>query len=305
MKVAILGSGAMGSLYGAALSNAGCDVTLIDVWKEHVDAVNAHGLRIEDANGERIEKGLRAAVNPSEVGAVDLVVVFVKATATESAMRNAMSLVSEKTMVLTLQNGLGNVDKLNSVVGADKVIAGTSGHGATLLKAGYIRHAGVGMTVIGEQDGRSSERIQRLAAALQKAGFDTKISNNVIGLIWTKLMANIGVNALTALTGLLNGQLLEFPETEEIMKGAVAEAAAVAKAKGIKLETDDPLEHTREIARKTAPNRSSMFQDVLAKRRSEVAVINGAIVEEGKKLGIPTPVNAILTNLMLVREKTY
>jgi 2-dehydropantoate 2-reductase len=132
-----------------------------------------------------------------------------------------------------------------------------------------------------------------------------KVSENVLGLIWTKLIVNIGINALTAVTGLKNGRIADFPETEALMKAAVEEAHAVARGKGITLEIESPFEHTRAIAVRTAENRSSMLQDILAKRTTEIAVINGAIVEEGERLGIPTPVNSVLTNLVLVRQQTY
>jgi len=241
----------------------------------------------------------------SDAGVADLIIVFVKATATEDAMRGALLLVEEKTTVLTLQNGLGNVEKLCGVVPASRVIAGTTGHGATLLGPGKVRHAGVGDTIIGELDGSRSNRIEVIVALLEKAGMAAKISTNVLGLIWTKLIVNVGINALTAVTGLKNGRLADFPETEALMKGAIEEAYSVAKRKGIALEIDEPFEHTRDIAKKTAANRSSMLQDILAKRPTEIAVINGAVVEEGKKLGIPTPVNSMLTSLILVRQQTY
>lgn len=305
MKVAILGAGAMGCLYGGTLAEAGHEVFLIDVWREHVEALNASGLEIEEPDRVRRIKKIRAVTHPSEAGVADLVIVFVKATLTESAMRDALGLVGERTMVLTLQNGLGNVEKLNAAAGAAHVVAGTTGHGSTLLGPGRIRHAGSGDTVIGEQDGTRSERIAALASAFEKAGIVTKISENVMGLIWTKLIVNVGINALTAVTGLRNGQLVEHPETEDLMRAAIEEACAVAGAKGIRFEVDDPLEHTRAIAKRTGENRSSMLQDVLAKRRTEISVINGAVVEEGERLGVPVPVNTVLTKLIQVRERTY
>ena len=305
MKVAILGAGAMGCLYGGMLAEAGHEVVLVDVWQDHVEALNTSGLVIEESGQERRIENLRAVTRPSEAGVCDLVVVFVKATLTEQAMREALCLVGERTMVLTLQNGLGNVEKLNAAAGAPHVVAGTTGHGSTLLGPGRIRHAGKGETIIGEQSGERSERIAALASAFERAGIVTKISENVMGLIWTKLIVNVGINALTAVTGLKNGQLVDYPETEALMREAIDEASAVAKAKGIRFEVDDPFEHTRSIARKTAGNRSSMLQDVLNKRRTEISVINGAVVEEGERLGIAVPVNTVLTRLISVREKTY
>lgn len=305
MKVVILGAGAMGCLYGGTLAEAGHEVVLIDVWKEHVEALNASGLEIEEPDRVRRIQNIRAVTCPSKAGMAELVIVFVKATLTEQAMREALCLVGERTMVLTLQNGLGNVEKLNAVAGASHVVAGTTGHGSTLLGPGRIRHAGVGDTVIGEQDGIRSERIAALASAFNRAGIAAKISENVMGLIWTKLIVNVGINALTAVTGLKNGQLVDYPETEALMRAAIGEACAVAQAKGIRFEVADPFEHTRSIAKKTAENRSSMLQDVLAKRRTEISVINGAVVEEGERLGIVVPVNAVLAKLISVREKTY
>ena len=305
MKVAVLGSGAMGSLYGGALAEIGCEVVLIDVWKDHVDAINKLGLTIKEPDGEKTIRGARAVLTASDAGVADLVIVFVKATATEEAMRGALSLIGEKTTVLTLQNGMGNVEKLCNVVPALQVIAGTTGHGATLLGPGKILHAGVGNTVIGELDGSCTERIEVISSFLEKAGMSAKISVNVLGLIWTKLIVNVGINALTAVTGLKNGRLNDFSEAEALMKGAIEEAFTVAKCKGITLETDEPFEYTRNIAKKTAGNRSSMLQDILAKRPTEIAAINGAVVAEGKKLGIPTPVNSLLTSLVLIRQQTY
>ena len=301
----MLGSGAMGCLYGGMLAEAGCSVTLIDVWKDHIETINAEGLKIEGLSGSRTIRNIHGVTDPADAGEADLVVIFVKATMTEQAMYDARSLVGPGTSVLTLQNGLGNVEKLCRVVDEHQVLAGTTGHGSTLVGPGHIRHAGAGDTIIGELDGKRSERIETLAALFEKAGMPTKISTNVMGLIWTKLIVNIGINALTALTGLKNGRLLDFPETSEMLASAVKEACAVAEAKGIRFEVEDPVEHTRHIAQKTAANRSSMLQDVTAKRATEVSVINGAVVEEGKKFGIPTPVNTVLTNLVLVRQKTY
>ncbi|MDR3332497.1 MAG: 2-dehydropantoate 2-reductase, partial [Synergistaceae bacterium] len=162
MKIAVLGAGAMGSLYGGMLARAGCDVVLIDVWRDQVDALNESGLIIEETGGPIEVRGVRAVASADEAGVSDLVIVFVKATATEDAMRGALSLIGCDTAVLTLQNGLGNVEKLCRVLPESRVIAGTTGHGATLLGPGRIRHAGVGDTIIGELDGSKSKRIESL-----------------------------------------------------------------------------------------------------------------------------------------------
>lgn len=304
MKIAVLGAGAMGSLYGGMLAEAGNEVVLIDVWKEHIDAVNRNGLTIESPGGTRAVRNITGVTAPSAAGTADLVLFFVKATATGQAALGARALAGPATTVLTLQNGLGNVELLCSAFGPSRVVAGTTGHGSTMVAPGHIRHAGRGDTVIGEPDGSRGERIEALAALFERAGIAVKITENVMGLIWTKLLVNAGINALTAVTGLKNGRLLDFPETEELLAAAVSEAEAVAKAKRIRLEVGDPIAHTRSIARKTAENRSSMLQDITAGRQTEISVINGAVAAEGERLGVPVPVNTVLTKLVLVLEKT-
>ena len=303
-RIVILGSGAMGSLYGGLLAAAGFPVTLVDPWKDHMDAVNEDGLFIEGVSGERVVR-LRAVTGPKDAGKADLVIVFVKATVTKQAMEGAACLLGPDTTVLTLQNGLGNAEKLAEAAGEGRVLAGITGHGCTTLGPGRIRHAGTGDTVVGELNGRATPRLAHIASVLEKGGFPVKTSSNVMGMIWAKLLVNVGVNALTALTGLQNGRLTEFPELDELLESAVREGMAVAEGKGVKVESDDPVAYARQVARLTAANRSSMLQDVSAKRQTEIDVINGAIVEEGGKLGIPTPVNLCLTNLIRVRQQTY
>lgn len=305
MKIVVLGAGAMGCLYGGRLADSGQDVTLVDIWRDHMEAINRDGLTIEETAGTRVVKNLRGVCAAEEAGPADLVIVFVKATATEEAMAQAKCLVGPETMVLTLQNGLGNAEKLCRVLDPKHVVAGVTGCGASVLGPGRIRHGGQGDTVIGELDGRISERLEAVKKMLDQAGLPAKISTNVSGLVWTKLIGNIGVNALATLTGLQNGRLLDFPETASLMEMAIKEAMAVAEAQGIRFEVDDPVGHTRELAQKTGTNRCSMLQDVTAKRGTEIAVMNGAIVELGRALGVPTPVNLVLSGLIETIQKSY
>ncbi len=306
MKIAVLGAGAMGSLYGAKLSaNCKNDVHLIDVWKEHIDAVNSHGLQMEEGNDVLLYENLKGHTSSEETGVCDLVLVFVKSTVTKTAVESNAAVFGPNTVALTLQNGLGNIEQISSVIGAERVIAGTTAHGATMLSPGKIRHAGKGKTIIGELGGHESDRIRKMAAVLEDAGMETVISGNVLGLVWDKLLVNVGINALTGITKLYNGQLLDYPEIEELLEKAVSEGVAVARAKGIRLGFDDPVAHTKDLCRATAANKSSMLQDILNGRQTEIEMMNGAIVREGKALGIETPVNLALTNLItyLSRKK--
>ena len=306
MKIAVLGAGAMGSLYGAKLSaNYKNDVHLIDVWKDHIDAINSHGLQMEEGDDVLLYENLKGHTSSEEAGVCDLVIVFVKSTATKTTVESNAAVFGPDTVALTLQNGLGNIEQISGVIGAERVIAGTTAHGATMLSPGKIRHAGKGKTIIGELGGHESDRIRKMAAVLEDAGMETVISGNVLGRVWDKLLVNVGINALTGITKLYNGQLLDYPEIEELLEKAVSEGVAVAWAKGIRLGFDDPVAHTKDLCRATAANKSSMLQDILNGRQTEIEMMNGAIVREGKALGIETPVNLALTNLItyLSRKK--
>lgn len=304
MKIAIIGAGAMGCLYGGKLSTVSENtVFLLDVWKDHVEAINSHGLCIEEDGKNLCYDKLSAFTNAENVGIVDLAIVFVKSTLTAQAMESNKAVFGKETLVLTLQNGLGNIDIIKQFVDEKNIIAGTTAHGATLLEAGKIRHAGVGLTVIGRLDGAWDNRIQEVANIFNMSKMETRISDKVMGLIWDKLLVNIGINALTAITGLKNGHLLHYPEIEEILTAAVMEGAAVAKAKEVPLCLEDPVSHTKEVCRATAENRSSMLQDMLHGKKTEIEMINGAVVREAKLMGIDTPVNQVLTNLVRFLER--
>lgn len=305
MKIAILGAGAMGSLYGGMLAEGGNEVWLVDVWQDHVDKINQEGLYIKGISGNRVIKNIKATSNSSDVKKVDLVVIFVKSTITDIAVSTNKILFRHHPMVLTLQNGLGNIEKISTVVGKSNILAGITAHGSTMLAPGKINHAGIGETYLGELDGSISPRIQEIYNVFNESNLKTTLSHNVLGLIWDKLLVNVGINALTAITGLKNGELVKFQEAEELLKLAVKEAMAVANAKGIQLSYNDPINHTKKVCKATATNHSSMLQDILNKRKTEIDMINGAIVKEGNLLGISTPINKTLTNLVSLLQKNF
>jgi 2-dehydropantoate 2-reductase len=207
-------------------------------------------------------------------------------------------------MMVTLQNGLGNVEILQQVFGEERVLGGVTAEGATLLGPGKIKHAGQGDTIVGP--GRdSSGPVEKLVSAFNQAGFNSHSADHVNDLIWGKLIINVGINPLTAITRLKNGRLPDLPGTHMIMEEAVKEAVAVARAKGIDLPYPDPLARVIEVCHATAENVASMLQDVLNQRQTEIDAINGAIVREGKAMNIPTPVNLTLTSLVQAIQDSY
>lgn len=305
MKIAIIGSGAMGSLYGGILAENGHDVYFIDVFKEHVDAINNKGLCIIKEKEERYIRNVKAVVDSSSIGIVDLAIVFVKSTITDIAIEDNKNIIGKDTVVLTLQNGLGNIEKLSKTVDISQIIVGTSANGANFIEPGKIKHSGSGGTVLGEISGEKTSRIKRIYEIMniKELGY-AEISDNVMSLIWEKLIINCGINPLTALTNMKNGELLENEESEEILEEIVSEAIEVAKRSNIKLSFNN-AEYCKEVCRATSENKSSMLSDIINKRRTEIMNINGAIVEIGEELGMDTPYNKIMTNLILLKEKSY
>jgi len=303
MKTVMIGPGAMGSLFGGLLTRAGEELWLVGYKKDQVETICSVGLTLEEKEGAQIIP-MKATPDVTSVGKADLVIFFVKTYDTERAVSDSLVLEKEDTIFLTLQNGLGNEEVICKKIDRKKVILGVTGHGATLLKAGHIRHAGWGKTFIGELDHRITDRAIRMAQMFYSAGIETEVSPNIHDQVWGKLLVNAGINALTALTGFKNGQLLDYPETARLMEKLVFEAAEVAKRKGIHIE-GDPIEKIRKAAEVTRENRSSMGQDFDHRRKTEIDAINGAVVREAQPLGIPVPFNQAVTDLVKAIEKSF
>lgn len=305
MKIAVVGAGAMGSLFGGLLAEAGNEVWLNDLWVEHVDAINKNGLCIQ-RNGKQRLIPIKATVCFEEIDKVELVIIFVKSIQTRDAAETAKQLIDQDGYVLTLQNGMGNAEVIADVFDARRVIAGITSQGATILGPGHILHAGSGPTLIG---GWSSSRkghqyAETVAKMLTLAGIDADAVKSIHPVIWDKLLVNIGINAITALTNIKNGELLDLDATRQLSRAAVEEAAAVARAQGIDVR-EEAVEHVFNIAKMTATNRSSMGQDVDHKRPTEIDAINGFIIREAGRLGLSVPVNQTITALIKTLQYHY
>lgn len=305
MKIAVIGAGAMGSLFGAMLAGADNEVWLYDVWKEHVQTINQEGLSIEREGRTRVVR-LHATTEPDQIGMADLTIIFVKSTQTRAATLTAQQIAGSEGAVMTLQNGMGNADIIAEIFTPHRILAGTTSHGATMLGAGRIRHAGIGATTIGTwaATGQGRQLATRFADFFTRAGIETEAVDEVRSVVWNKLLINIGINAITALSGIKNGQILDLEITRELSRIAVEEAMAVARAREIAIK-EDAVGIVFKVAEATAVNRSSMGQDVDNNRTTEIAAINGFIVDEAKKLGIETPVNFALTALVQTLEGHY
>jgi 2-dehydropantoate 2-reductase len=305
MRIAIVGTGAMGLLFAYLLSREGSvEVWLLDIHPNREERVRKEGLFVEGVSGEHHLRP-RITLRPADIGQVDLVIVCVKSPDTFEAARNARPLLGPGTGVLTLQNGLGNMEAIEQAVGPGRAFGGTTSMGATTLGPNRLRHAGWGETTIGEPTGKMTERAKAILEIFRLAGINASFTDNLPGLLWSKLIVNVGINALTALTRIHNGRLIEHEGTRTVMKMAVEEAAQVAQALGIRLLYDNPVEKVAGVCRATAGNIASMLQDVLKEKRTEIEQINGAVVREAASLGIQTPVNETLVGLVRTLQESY
>lgn len=299
MKILIVGPGAMGCLFAGLLAESGLyDVWLLDKNEIRAKEISKYGITVEGIGGKRTIEEVHVISNPADIGNADLIIICVKSYDTYKAINSIAQIIKDDTVIITLQNGLNNFEIISRVVGKERVIVGITSHGATMLDIGHIRHAGIGDTIIGEIDGRASQKAEFIANILNNSGFQTKISDNIYGSIWGKLIVNSAINPITAITKLSNGELLEHDETIKLLRMTAKESTLVASASNVSLPYDDPVSAVESTCRATSLNVSSMLQDVLKGKRTEIDAINGAIVIEGRKNTIKTPINESLTYLI-------
>jgi 2-dehydropantoate 2-reductase len=315
MKVVIIGPGALGCLIASSLAikidqplreSLGLDLWLLDYRPERARLLNDNGLILEEGDRQKTCR-IRATAAPEEIGPADIVILCVKSTQLAEGLQQAAPLFQPESILLTLQNGIGHLGLLKDRQKLPPVVLGVTAQGANLVGPGHVRHAGDGLTRIGFLKQVSFSRSLLLAKTcnlLNYGGIETLIVDNIIDYVWSKLLINAGINALTAIERCPNGTLLELPGALEKMTGALREGEAVARALGINL-TDDPVAATLDVCRKTSENLSSMRQDVLHSRPTEIDSINGEIVAAGKKLGIATPVNEELIRKVKEIEQAY
>jgi len=304
MKVAIIGPGAIGCLFAAALSRAGNEVWLVDHNADRARHLGRRGVFVSGLGGD-FHASVHATTNPKAASGAGLVIVAVKSYATAEAAEAARVAVGAQGCVLTLQNGLGNVEVLQATVGAERVLAGSTSLGATIIAPGQVHHTGSGPTLIGEPEGILSERLMGVQTLLANAGFQAELTTDLTGMLWGKLASNAGINAVATLAQVRNGGIMESPHLRQVLKAAVTETCQVAERKRLRLPYPDMVAYTEEICQRTANNVNSMLQDVNRQRRTEVDAINGAVVKAGGEVEVATPTNALLVALIHGIEETY
>ena len=303
MKIAILGCGAMGSVYAALLSDAGHDVWAIDTWQEHVDAMRTNGLRLEGVSGDRTVK-LHATTSPADAGPCELVIIATKAMGVESAATAAAPLIGKDTVVLSIQNGLGGPDTAARIIGKQRVMVGVvGGFGASMRGPGHAHHNGMELVRLGEFSGPVTPRLEQIAEVWRSGGFRVKCFDDIDQLVWEKLICNVCFSGTCTLTGLTVGEVMNDPDAWRSASGCATEAFNVARARGIKLDFDEPVQYVHNFGSKIPNARPSMLLDHLAGRMSEIDAINGAIPPAAEAIGTPAPFNTVVSALVRAKER--
>lgn len=299
MQIAVMGCGAMGSIYAALLASAGHEVICIDRNAAHIDAINNTGLRVSGASGDRTIS-LKGFVEPP-TAKIDLLIIGLKAAHVPN-VKAAVPMLDNSSLVLTIQNGLGSADIVADLVGADKLVVGVAqGFGAALVEPGHSHHND--MKAIRFGDYASGKGMATIEPIFRAAGFDTELSDDIAVVQWEKLMCNAAYSGPCALTGMTVGEMMDDPIMAPISQAAATETFDVAKRKGINIAVSNPVQYVRDFAARMPDAKPSVLLDIEAGRFSEIDVINGAVPREAARLGTTAPVNATITALVRALEE--
>ncbi|MCQ3937665.1 MAG: 2-dehydropantoate 2-reductase [Chloroflexi bacterium] len=285
-SILLVGTGALATLFAARLSEAGHNVSMLGTWKDGLASLKEKGARIVDADGKEHAFRVHATNDPREVSGAKHAIVLVKSWQTERVARQLKDVLAPEGVALTLQNGLGNRETLARDLGAERVALGVTTTGATLVGPGLVKIGGEGILSL-----EQNQALGPLEAALRSSNFNLQIVQDTRSLMWGKLVINAAINPLTALLRVPNGELLSHPWARKAMSALARETAEVAQAERVHLPFSNPIEAVEEVARKTAKNLSSMFQDVRRGAPTEIDAISGAVAKRGEEHGIPTPYN--------------
>jgi 2-dehydropantoate 2-reductase len=303
MKVAVVGCGAMGSVYAALLGDAGHEVWAIDNWKEHVQAMKSNGLRLEGASGDRTVR-VHATTDAAEAGPCDLAILATKSMHVEAAAQSMKPLLGKDTVVLSIQNGLGGPDTAARILGRERVMVGVvGGFGASMKGPGHAHHNGWELVRLGELSGPVSPRLEAIAELWRSGGFRVKCFDDIDQLVWEKLICNVCFSGTCAVTERTIIEVVDDPDTWPVASGCATEAYNVARARGIKLDFTDPVAYVRAFGMKIPNARPSMLLDHLAGRMSEIEAINGAIPVAARAAGISAPYNEVISALVRAKER--
>ncbi len=306
MKIAIVGAGAMGSIYAALLSDAGHEVWAIDTWRAHIEAIRDTGLRVEGASGDRTVTALHVATEVASAGACDLYVIATKASGVGPAARGIAPLMRADSLVLTIQNGLGAGERIAEHMPTENVLLGVAeGFGASMKGPGHAHHNSMRQIRIGELNGGLTPRLERVVAVWQEAGFQARAFEDISQLVWEKFVCNVTFSGPCTAFNCTIGEVMADPERWAVALGCAREAYRLGQAKEIAFSFDDPIDYVTTFGANMPHARPSMLLDHMAERPSELDAINGQVPVLGAEHGIETPYNQTLCAVLRAREAAF
>jgi 2-dehydropantoate 2-reductase len=306
MKIGIVGTGCMGSVYAGLLGKAGHEVWAIDIWQAHIDAIASSGLTVSGASGNYVVDNLHVGRSPRDAGPCDLWLIVTKASEVDQVAAEIAPLLEPESVVMTFQNGLGAGERVARRIPEEQIVIGIAeGFGSSIPQPGHVHHEGMRLIRIGEMHGGMTERVQRIEHAWRDAGFNVRAFSDVDLMIWEKFLCNVTLSAPCAVFDVTVGELMSNPEAWEVALGCTAEAYRLGLAKGVQFPFDDPLQYVTDFAA-TIPNASpSMRLDHLARMPSEIDVINGQVVALSREIGLEAPYNETLSAIVRQQEKMF
>ena len=307
MKILVVGAGAMGSLFGGRLKAQHDEVLLYNRNNPHVEKINHSGLTIVERDNKETKVPLTVVQEILKTDGYDVVLVLVKAHATRVVLEPMKDSFAPQTLIITMQNGLGNLEVMKELFPDNPAVAGTMGCGASVESDGRILHRGWGKNYIGQAaDANAQEKLLEFTELLNRSGLETEVAADVQTVIWNKLFVNVAYNSLTALSRLKNGDILNTGEGLALLRNVVSEAVQIAKAEGITVDEEEVIAKCIRMGQEDiGANKSSMLMDVLHKRKTEIDAINGAVAKLGRNHGLSTPYNEMITGLIKVIEANY
>lgn len=295
MKIVIVGAGAIGSLFGALLAKKN---TVVLVGRApHITTIQHNGLKIIGKTHLHVQPTAVESIKDVSISA-NLIILTVKSYDTEIAIKHALPLIQDETLVMSLQNGLDNIEKIEHIIDRDRILAGVTTHGAIFSHLGIVTHTGRGKTILGVLDNSKSKILENIVHLFNEAGIETQISNDIIKEIWAKAIINSSINPLTAFFNCKNGYLLENPLLEKTVEIICKESTCIAQAEGIQVSTLDMIQRTKEVIKGTEKNYSSMLQSIQLRKKTEIDSINGKLITIGKRHRIDTSLNEILMEIV-------
>lgn len=306
MKIAVIGAGAMGSIYAALFADNGHEVWAIDLWQEHLDAIATNGLRVEGASGDRTVRSIKTANSITDAGPCDLYIIATKASGVGEAAQSISKIMNEGALVLTIQNGLGAGERIAAHMPTENVLLGVAeGFGASMKGPGHAHHNAMNLIRIGEMSGGHSDRAQALAETWEAAGFNVKAFDDIEQLIWEKFVCNVTFSGSCTVFDRTIGEIMADPHSWKVARTCGLEAYAAGQAKGVNFSFDDAAAYITAFGERMPHARPSMLLDHHAKRPSEIDAINGMVPVVAQQVGTDAPFNEVVSAIIRSREAEF